>query len=343
MRILIDIAHPAHAHFFRYIIDELRARNHHVLLVTRNKEMTEGLLRSFNMNYLTLSAPNKYPGGRICELLLHWFRVWRLIKSENLDLAISISGLFTALPARLAGVREIMETDTEDARLSNAISKRFSRIIVTPRAYLHDLGVNHRRYNGYHELAYLHPNRFSADQSTLNRYRLGRNDPFWLLRTVNWGALHDKGEIGFTQTSVQALIDRLKQTGRVLISQETPVPVVGAERIRDPADVHHLLAFCRAYVGESPTMAMEAAILGRPAWLVSSRARNLGYIVEMEDRYGLIRTFVNGEEFTDAFEGLEREIKQCEDERADGRKAMLEYKIDVVAWFVDLIEEAGSN
>jgi len=45
MRVIVDISHPAHFHFFKYAIEEWRRRRNEVLLVSRDKDITLELLR----------------------------------------------------------------------------------------------------------------------------------------------------------------------------------------------------------------------------------------------------------------------------------------------------------
>ena len=61
--------------------------------------------------------------------------------------------------------------------------------------------------------------------------------------------------------------ERLRAHGRVRVSSESPLPAhLDAHRYRgDPGEIHHVMAFCRAVIGESATMASEAAVLGVPA------------------------------------------------------------------------------
>ena len=47
-----------------------------------------------------------------------------------------------------------------------------------------------------------------------------------------------------------------------------------------------MLAHCRAFVGESATMASECAVLGVPAIYAAQTGR--GYTNEQESRYGLV-------------------------------------------------------
>ena len=61
----------------------------------------------------------------------------------------------------------------------------------------------------------------------------------------------------------------------------------------------------------------------------------------MEDSYGLIRSFPGEEPFVAALDGLLREIEPDEERKERSRSRMLEEKLDVVQWVVDLIEEVG--
>ena len=61
-----------------------------------------------------------------------------------------------------------------------------------------DLGRKHIRYNGFHELAYLHPNRFKPDISVLDELKVKEGEKFVILRFVSWNATHDFGQAGLS-------------------------------------------------------------------------------------------------------------------------------------------------
>ena len=56
----------------------------------------------------------------------------------------------------------------------------------------------HITFNGYSELAYLHPNYFKADPSVLENLGLDKDEKFIIIRFVAWGASHDIKQQGFT-------------------------------------------------------------------------------------------------------------------------------------------------
>ena len=48
MRIFIDIGHPAHVHYFRYIINKLKMDGNDIFITARNKDVTHQLLNNYN-------------------------------------------------------------------------------------------------------------------------------------------------------------------------------------------------------------------------------------------------------------------------------------------------------
>ncbi|MBT4513007.1 MAG: DUF354 domain-containing protein [Chloroflexi bacterium] len=51
MRLLVDIGHPAHVHFFKNAIWALQSRGHNVLITARKKEIALDLLDAYGFDY----------------------------------------------------------------------------------------------------------------------------------------------------------------------------------------------------------------------------------------------------------------------------------------------------
>ena len=340
LNILVELGHPAHVHFFRHPIQIWRAQGHQVLIVTRDKEITHALLDEFGLDYLPLSQQQPQLWSQALELLVRWARIFWLIKRRRIDAAISISGISTAFPAWLAGIPAITDTDTEDARLSNAIAFRFSDVILTPDTFLHKDNVKRlTAYPALHELAYLHPNRFTPDPQYLTEFGLTAQDKYIFIRLVKWKAVHDLHEHGLTEDHLREILAECRQRGyKVIISAERPLApefspyLVHAHFSR----IFHVLAFASGYVGDSPTMAVETALLGRPAALINSRVRHLGNMIELQEKYGLLYNF---ERFDAAREFIRNDFfsDQLQQRVERGRQQFLAAKIDLAAWIADFL------
>ena len=50
MRILIDIGHPAHVHYFKNFNVQMKSKGHTILFVARDKEVTIELLKINKIN-----------------------------------------------------------------------------------------------------------------------------------------------------------------------------------------------------------------------------------------------------------------------------------------------------
>ena len=291
MKVLIDIGHPAHVHFFRVPISQLLKKGHQVIITSRAKEFALELLDEVGLPHYPLSALGK--GGLVSlgvELLQRNHALWKIVRRERPDLMAAIGGVSIAQVGKLTQVPSLVFYDTENARLQNAITYPFASTVIVPSCYETWLPASrHIRYRGYHELSYLHPAHFQPDRDIAINNGLATEVDTFFLRLVSWQANHDIGETGWNSSLLKKLVSKLSAKGKVLISSETPLE----EEMKQYAysgnikDIHHVMAFCRGFIGESATMASECAVLGVPAIYAAETGR--GYTNEQEHRYGLVR------------------------------------------------------
>lgn len=289
MKVLIDINHPAHVHFFRNAAARLKDEGHEVLFTSREKDVTIALLDALGIPHRTLSRLGKSKLALLKELVQRDFRLWRVTREFKPDVMLAIGGTFIAHVGALTGIPSLVFYDTENAKLQNLITYPLARMVVVPQCYQAWLPRRHRRYPGYHELAYLHPDYFRPDQGIATANGLDPAQANFLLRIVSWQANHDVGERGWNADLLSAVVQFLQARGKVIISSELPLGAAFAPYLYrgNPAALHHVLAFCRLCVGESATLASEAAVLGVPAIYAAQTGR--GYTDEQEAKYGIVR------------------------------------------------------
>jgi predicted glycosyltransferase len=336
MNILIEIGHPAHVHFFKGVVRRLELAGDKVVLVTRNKEITDRLLDDMGFAYTSLSTPATGKARMLGELLLRWLAIWRLLGREKIEVACSISGISTALPACLRRVPNLTVTDTEDARLSNLLAFPFSSYILTPDFFLHDLGAKQVRHDSLHELAYLRDFLFEGLDQRLAE--LGLERPYSFIRLIGFDAAHDWSITAESEEEVQRAVESLEKLGTVYIHSQRPLPpsLAGRELHTPITRVHDVLAGASLFMGESPTMAVEAGLLGTPAFLVSPRAAHLGNMVHLE-RLGLLKNF---DDWTSACEHM-RSIDDPAAYRGQWRQRAQDFRaktIDINQFMVEAIQ-----
>ncbi|HET7843052.1 MAG TPA: DUF354 domain-containing protein [Xanthomonadales bacterium] len=344
-RVLIDVCHPAHAHFFRNPMRLLRERGFEVVVTSRDKEMALELLDRMGVAHEPLSSQ---PGGGIAglarELAVRDWRLLRIARRLRPAAMAAIGGTFVAHVGALVRKPSIVFYDTENAKLQNAITYPLASSVVVPRCYSAWTPRKRTvRYDGYHELSYLHPDWFTPDRGIALRNGVAAEGPTFLVRLVSWKANHDVGERGIDTAGLARIVERLGAGARVLVSAEGALPPE-FERFRYPGDkseIHHVMAFCAGFFGESATMASECAVLGVPAVYAALTGR--GYTDEQEARFGLVRN-VRRLDRASLDAGIDWLLAQSRDPEAmrAARKRLLDDTIDVARFVADTIAAAAT-
>ncbi len=337
MRVLIDILHPAHVHFFRNFYTEMEDRGHQVCITARDKDRSLELLRAFDLPCQQISRQKAGSVGLAVEMAQRTPRLMKIMRSFKPDVMTGIMGPSIALAGALRRVPAVVFYDTEFAVQTNRLVYPLAHSVCTPDCYQGKVPGRHLQYAGYHELAYLHPNRFRPDPAVLAGFGVSPDEPYSIVRFVSWQAVHDRQERGLSAKQKRHLVETLQRRGRVLVSSEAPLtPDLADLAVRGPVEqIHHLIAHARLVVGESATMSSEAAVLGVPAVFIATTGR--GYTDDEERRYGLVRHFTE-DQYDMALSAIEEILAQPASGFQAARQRLLDEKVDVTAWMVDYFE-----
>ena len=291
-KVLIDIGHPAQVHQFKYLYKDLKDNGFDVLIVAKDKEVSEYLLKTYNIEYIIIDKTKKGITSKLLNLPKVYYKMYRIIKLFNPDIILSRFSFQSSHLAFLLNIPHIGFTDTEHVNLSDKLTVPFVGTKITANSYFKDLGKNHIRYNGNIELFYLHPKRFKPDIKIKKELGLNKNEEYAIIRFVSWDAHHDIGKKGMSDKIKFELVKKLSQQVKVFITSESVLPIE-FEKFKiniAPDRIHHVLAFAHIYVGEGGTMASEAACLGTPSVYINEL--NMGYLEE-EKKYELLYSFRN--------------------------------------------------
>ena len=312
-------------------------RGHEVMLTARDKDVTVELLREYDLPHRLLSAQARGTVGLAGELASRVRKLIPILRSFQPDVLTGIMGPTIAIAGALRRTPAVVFYDTEFAKRTNSWVYRMARTVITPDSYQDEVPGHHVTYPGYHELAYLHPARFEPQRDRLVDAGLLPDDVFTVVRFVSWEASHDVGEVALTAEQKRALVDRLKKAGRVVISSEKPLPSdLQQYAWSGPrSDIHHVLAHARLIVGESATMASEAAVLGTPAVYIAKTGR--GYTDDEEKRYGLVR-HIQPSDFGEALAAITDYLEESPDIAAAAHAKLLQERIDVTEWMIAWFE-----
>jgi predicted glycosyltransferase len=291
VRLLLDITHPAHLHFFRNLVSRLRREGHQVYLAGRHKDILLELAAGYGLELDAFgrARPGLFSLGR--EMLQRQARLLGIIRRFRPDAMMAIAGTFIAPLGWLTRTPTYVFYDSEHATVSNLLSYPFATCVYVPRCYLGSIRWRHERYNGYHELAYLHADTFIPDPAVVAEAGLAPGETFTLVRFVGWAAGHDIGKEGLSLEQKVDAVRRLARHGRVLISTEGELPAeLEPMRLRlSVTRIHDLMAHASLIFGEGATMMSEAAVLGVPSVYVNPLTA--GTLEEQEREYGILFGF----------------------------------------------------
>lgn len=327
MKILVQTTHPAHVHFYKYFIREMIDEGYEIKVFATSKDISLDLLDNFGIEYEAPYTPPKRKFVLNQQPVLT-YELYKMTRDFQPDVITSVGGTSASHVSTITNSKSVVFYDTEHATAQNTITYPFSDVIVTPSCYQDDLGSKQVRYDGYQELAYLHPNRFTPDPSILRDIDAEENDRLVIMRLVSWDAVHDIGDSGFS--NVHSAVTRLEEAGaRVLITSEDSLPE-GLVRCRidvSPERIHDLMYYSDLFIGESATMATESAVLGTPGVFVSTSRR--GYTDELEQRYGLVYNFSEEDRQQKALRKAETILQEYNPKEWEQRRQkMLSDKID---------------
>jgi len=337
MNIVVDINHPAHVHYFKNFVWEMKKGGHKVLITASDKEISYKLLDIYGFNYVRLGTYGVSLAEKLLKLFVLDFKMFQAVKSFKPDILLGFGSIRVAHISSLMRKSCIIFGDTEHSILNRILYLPFTNVFITPSCFKKDLGRKHIRFNGYMELAHLHPKYFKPDPSVLDELDLSENDIFIVVRFVSLTATHDIGQKGI-ENRVD-LIRNLEKYGKVFITSEGRLEKC-LEKYRitlSPEKFHDLLWYATLYIGEGVTIASESSILGTPSIYISSLAGILGYLDELEQKYGLMYSFANSDDALEkAKELLEKpNIKQ---DWKMKREIMLRDKIDVTQFMLCFVE-----
>jgi len=337
-KILFDIGHPADVHFFKNLIWAMEKKGHEILITARRKESTFQLLDYYNFDFIDLGENKKGLFKKAVGLAQTDLKLYKISRKFKSDILTGFASPYITHVAKLLIKKSVLFNDTEHATLNNRLSIPYSDYFVTPSSFRGDYGEKHIKFDGYKELAYLHPTWFKEEKDALKELDIKKNEEYFIVRLVSWQASHDVGYIGASKEDTIKLIKTLEETGRVLLSSEYYDKDFEEYYTKvHPAKIHTLMNHCSLYIGEGATMATEAAVLGKPSFFISPLMGKLGYLEELEKRYGLLLSFKTISDSIDKVEDiLDGNFSK---DWAQKKNRMLKEKIDVTSFMIKLFEE----
>lgn len=346
MNVLFDINHPAHVHLLRNVYALLVEQGNQVLVTVKEIPSAMKLLELYGIPYINLGKKDDALAKKGLDQLVYDLCILKLVRKHHIDLGVGSSINLTHV-GRLCKMKSIILDDDDDEvePLFVKFGHPFADVILspvdTPRKSKKTIYVN-----AYHELSYLHPNRFTPDPSVLKDAGVEEGEPYFILRFNAFKAHHDVGVVGLTIENKRRLVQYLSSKGKVFITTERNIDdeFKPYQLKVSPEKAHSLMYYATMFVGDSQTMTSEAAVLGTPAIRCNTFVGRIHYLEEEEHKYGLTYGF-RPEQSELMFQKIDEllSMPDLKEEWQRRRQKLLSEKIDYSAfltWFIENYPES---
>lgn len=348
MNILIDIGHPGHVHLLHGVAEEMIARGHKVFYSVRDIPVAKRLMEHYRMTpWVDLGGKKDSLTGKAQTVLHQDIQLLKFVQRNHINIGLS-SGIVLSHVSKLTSMKAYVFDDDDDAAepLIVKYGHPLSDVVFTPdcirRKTKHAV-----YYAGTHELAYLHPKRFSPNPVVLQHAGIQEGERFFIMRFVALKGHHDVGQQGLTMDQKKALVALLKKHGRVIITSERTIePEFEQYRLPvPPEEIHSLMAYSAMFLGDSQTMTSEAAVLGVPALKCNTFAGRLSVPNMLENKYGLCYAY-QPQQFDEMYHHIEqllaKDPEELRNEWHAKQQRMIDDMIDPTDFFVNYIENNES-
>lgn len=343
MNVLVDICHPAHVHLYRNFIADMKSKGHIVYITVRDIPSAKKLLKIYNIRYIDYGSKSDSILKKSVKQLKYDWTLRNIVNDLGIDVGIGTS-ITIAHVSKLTGMKSFI-LDDDDSNVEPLFAKfahPFCDFLLSPDVLNYERNKhNCITYPGYHELAYLHPNRFNPDSEVLKELGIDKGQKYFVMRFNAFKAHHDIGVKGFSHDQKKQIIRRLEKEGKVFITTETEIERE-FEKYQlkiSPEKIFSVLFYATLFIGDSQTMTNEAAVLGTPSLRLNSFVDRISYLKEQEEKYNLAMGF-NPEEFNRMLSKVDELINMTDLNEVwmHRRNKMLSEKIDVTKFLVYLID-----
>lgn len=276
MKILIDINHPAHVHYFRNFIKEMDNKGHEFCVINRDSKMINDLLDYYGIKHITRNKRTKGNSTFASFINLTTMIIWCIRKSFSFrpDMYIGFGSAVCAITSKLFCKPCIVIDDTEFNSINHKLYMPNIAAVLTPFYFNKQMGDGSKQYrfNGYVEQLYLHSKDYTSNDSILKELDI-RPKEYVIMRFSAYDAHHDNNINHFSEKDRIDFVNTIASKYKVLISFEqnnVPESLKQYSLNISPNKIHDLMAYAKFMVTEGATMASEAFVLGIPYLFIGS-------------------------------------------------------------------------
>ena len=270
--VIIDITHYPHVNFYKHAIKILIEKNVdvHVILRPRGKLVSIFQKECPNVPFVLIGQHRKTIYGKMFDLVERDIAFLKYLRKTEFNAGTGFGSINIAHTTRFFGKPAIIFGDDIEYKLVYYLIKPFAtKLVMSSSAH----GKNLLKYNGFKELAYLHPNHFKPDKKALEPYDLNQYE-YVFIREVSSASLnYRKMEMG----KLSKILNYLKEKDLKIVLSIEDKSLINLFKdhciiLKEPVeDIHSLLHFAAFTVSSGDSIARESCLVGTPAIYTGGR------------------------------------------------------------------------
>jgi predicted glycosyltransferase len=135
MRIVVDVNHPGHVHYFKHFIWEMKKKGHEVLVTASEKDITFKLLEKYDLEFENMGSYGTSLVRKLANIPIIDIRYYRLMRSFKPDIFVGFGSIRAAHVSFLLRKPCINFEDTEHSTEQIRLYLPFVTTVCTPSCY----------------------------------------------------------------------------------------------------------------------------------------------------------------------------------------------------------------
>jgi len=270
--VIFDILHYVHLNFYKHAIKNLVRENINVYVVIRPRGNLVSVFKKEcpNLPYVLVGKHRKTIIGKIFDMIERDMSLLRYLSKIKFE--AGVGDFHLAQTTRFFKKPSISLVDDIEYKLAYYLVKSSATWILMPKS-IPARGKNLLKYDGFKELAYLHPNHFKPNKKALEQYGLNPYE-YVFIREVSSASLnYQKLKMG----KLSKILDYLKEMDLKIVLSIEDKSLINLFKehciiLKEPVeDIHSLLSFANFTISSGDSMARESCLAGTPAIYTGGR------------------------------------------------------------------------
>ena len=273
MRILVDIAHPAHVNFLKNALRLLKEEGNEIIITGLKRGKLPKILEK-EMNQYKIKYVGSHNGSKYSIIvdanLKKAFNLFGFVLKNKVDIGLSVGSFNLGAALKLMGKPNIQFDDDPERKANVFLEKITSTALYFPPIIKPDKHI--KTMNALKEWAYLTPKYFNPSEKVLEEHNL-KSNKYIFVREVSTGSLNYANQ---QKNVVASFADKFPENYQVVLSLEDKSTINQYPSnwilLQEPVkDIHSLMYYSRIIVSSGDSMAREGAMLGVPSIYCGSR------------------------------------------------------------------------